>query len=98
MYNSTCNSPVHLTFVTLELLHGLLLLNVPECTPGVGAGGEQLLVRAKEGAVCDKLCVLCDGLLRHGDLAHLALSAHSIVHFVDGALVVQTTVGTCMCV
>ena len=83
---------MYFTFVTFELLHGILLLKVPQCTPGVGAGSKQLLIRAKEDAVCDKLGVLCDALSWHGDLTDWSLSAHSIIHFVDGALVIQTTV------
>lgn len=77
--------------MTFELLHGLLLLEVPEGTPGVGAGGEQLLIGAKEETVGDKLGVLRDALSRHGDFSDGAFPAHSIVNLVDRALVVKTT-------
>ena len=92
------NSPMNFAFMTFELLNGILFLLIPEGTRGVSTGRQQLLVWAKEDAVCDELGVLCNALPWHGDLSDRTITTHSIIDFIDAALIIQTTVCVCVCV
>ena len=47
-------SPQDFTLVISKLLHRSLLLHIPEGTPRVSTGRQQLLVRTKKQTVCDE--------------------------------------------
>ena len=50
-----------------------------------------LLVRSKEDAVGDVFGVESKCLLRHGDSSNMPLPTDTLIHLVDGTLVVQAT-------